>query len=255
MDNVQVPDKLDDVLIDVQNVTMEYRTLPQRVDNIKEYVIRFFKGQLRYQKFCAVKDVSLQVRRGEGLGLIGPNGAGKSTLLRMIAGILEPTKGHIITKGTMVPLLKLGAGFDMEGTGKENIYLNGAMMGISRREMNRHFDSIVEFSELGEYMNLPLKNYSAGMLARLGFSIAVEVQPDIMLIDEILAVGDLAFQKKCSERIDALKAQGVTFIVVAHNMNAIKHLCSNAVYLKNGSIVAQGEVGEVCDLYIRDSHQ
>lgn len=242
-----------DLLIDVQNVTMTFRSLPEKVDNIKEYVIKLFKGKLHYEKFCALNDVSLQVHRGESVALIGPNGAGKTTLLRLIAGIFEPTSGSVRTYGSMVPLLKLGAGFDMDATGRENIFLNGAMLGFSKREMAAKYDRIVEFAELGEAMNKPLKNYSSGMLTRLGFSIAVEVQPDIMLIDEVLAVGDLAFQQKCSQKIDEMKAKGVTFIVVSHNMSAIKRLCNNAIYLKQGKVYREGSVNEICDLYTKES--
>ena len=250
MDNYSIdPNK---PLIDVQNVSMRFRMPTERIDNLKEFVIKTIKRQVRYEDFWAVKDVSLTVNKGESLALIGRNGAGKSTLLRMIAGIMEPTQGQIETQGVMVPLLKLGAGFDMNATGRENVFLNGAMMGFSHREMNAKYDSIVEFSELGKFMNVPLKNYSAGMLTRLGFSIAVDVNPDILLIDEVLAVGDAPFQKKCRDKINELKRSGVTFIVVSHSMPSIKSLCERAVWLKDGSIVMQGDTASVADAYLAD---
>lgn len=244
-----------DTLIQVQDVSMRFRMPTERIDNLKEYVIKTIKRQVRYEDFWAVKNVSLTVKRGESVALIGRNGAGKSTLLRMIAGIMEPTSGTIQTQGVMVPLLKLGAGFDADATGKENVFLNGAMMGFSHREMAAKYDSIVEFSELGKFMNVPLKNYSSGMLTRLGFSIAVDVNPDILLIDEILAVGDAPFQKKCQEKINELKRKGVTFIVVSHSMNAIKSLCERAMWLKQGSVVMEGPTAEVADAYIADCNK
>lgn len=241
-----------DILIDVQHVGMNYRLPMEKIDNVKEYFIKLVKGKLRYRNFSVLKDINLQVRRGESLALIGRNGAGKSTLLRIIAGILEPTSGFVQTRGNMVPLLKLGAGFDGNATGKENIFLNGAMMGFSKKEMMKKYDSIVEFSELKDFMNVPIKNYSSGMLSRLGFAIAVDVAPDILLIDEILGVGDAPFQRKCAERIDALRANGTTFIVVSHSMAQVKRLCQNAIYLKDGVIVKEGTADEVVAMYEYD---
>lgn len=197
-----------------------------------------------------LKDISFSVKRGESLGLIGRNGAGKSTLLRIIAGIIEPTSGYVRTKGNMVPLLKLGAGFDSNATGKENIFLNGAMLGFSHKAMQQKYDSIVAFSELEKFMNVPLKNYSSGMLTRLGFAIAVDVNPDIMLIDEILAVGDAPFQKKCADKIESLQKSGVTFIVVSHSMNQINKLCQKTIWLNNGDIQEFGESKTVTKNYL-----
>ena len=182
-----------DLLVDVRNVSMQFTMPTERIDNIKEFAIKLIKRKIRYKKLEVLKDVNFSVNRGESLALIGRNGAGKSTLLKIISGIIRPTEGIALTKGNIVPLLKLGAGFDMNATGKENVFLNGAMMGFSHREMLRKYESIVEFSELGEFMNVPLKNYSSGMISRLGFSIAVDVNPDIMLIDEVLGVGDIPF--------------------------------------------------------------
>ncbi|MBR4800956.1 MAG: ABC transporter ATP-binding protein [Clostridia bacterium] len=241
-----------DLLVDVHDVSIKFRMPTEKIDNLKEFAIKFLKRQIKYDDFWAVKNVSLQVRRGESLALIGRNGAGKSTLLRMIAGILEPNEGYIETKGNMVPLLKLGAGFDMNATGRENVFLNGAMLGFSRKEMTEKYDSIVEFSELQKFMNVPLKNYSQGMLSRLGFSIAVDVHPDILLVDEILGVGDIPFQKKCSNKIHELKDEGATFIVVSHSMSAIKDLCNKAIWLKEGSVVMNGTTDDVVAAYLKE---
>lgn len=241
-----------DFLINAVDVSMRFRLPTQKIDNLKEYVIKAIKRQLKYEDFWAVKNVSLQVKKGQSLALIGRNGAGKSTLLRMIAGILEPTSGYIETRGNMVPLLNLGSGFDMDATGKENIFLNGAMLGYSHKEMEKKYDSIVEFSELHKFMNVPLKNYSQGMLSRLGFSIAVDVHPDILLVDEILGVGDVPFQKKCSDKIHELKDEGTTFIVVSHSMEAVKEMCTDAIWLKHGSVNMTGDVNTVVDAFLEE---
>lgn len=245
----------ENVLVDAKCVSMKFRLLTEKIDNIKEYFIKFLKRKIKYEDFWAVKDVSLKVYRGESVALIGRNGAGKSTLLRLISGILEPTEGRIFTRGNMVPLLKLGAGFDMDASGKENVYLNGAMLGFTKKEMDKKYDSIVAFSELEKFMSVPLKNYSAGMLARLGFSIAVDVNPDILLVDEILSVGDAPFRQKCVDKIAELKKSGVTFIVVSHSMQSVKDLCEKAVWLKDGRVFMEGDVNEVADAYTLDCKQ
>lgn len=245
----------EDILIDVNDVGMRFRMPTEKIDNMKEYFIKLIKGKLKYRNFHVLDGINLQVRRGESLALIGRNGAGKSTLLRIIAGIIEPTAGFVRTRGNMAPLLKLGAGFDSNATGKENIFLNGAMLGFSKREMQKKYDSIVEFSELKDFMNVPIKNYSSGMLTRLGFSIAVDIHPDILLIDEILAVGDTPFQKKCAEKIDSLRKEGTTFIVVSHSMEQVKRLCQRAVYLKNGKIIQYGTAQEVADRYLKECNE
>ncbi len=241
-----------ETLIDVRAVSMRFKMPEEKIDNIKEYVIKFLKRKLKYLDFWVLNDINLTVKRGESLALIGRNGAGKSTLLRLIAGIMTPTKGSIYTKGVMAPLLKLGAGFDFDASGRENIFLNGAILGYGKREMQAKFDRIVEFSGLKEFIEVPLKNYSSGMLTRLGFSIAVDVKPDILLIDEILAVGDAPFQKKCADKIRELQQDGVTFIVVSHSMQQIKRLCQKAVWLKDGRIKMYGDCHTVADAYIED---
>lgn len=240
-----------EILIDVQDVSMLFRLPGEKIDNLKEYFIKFVKRKIKYKDFWVLNNINLQVRRGESLALIGRNGAGKSTLLRLIAGIIEPTKGVITTKGVMAPLLKLGAGFDSNATGKENIYLNGAILGFSKKEMAKKYDSIVEFSELHNFMNVPIKNYSSGMLARLGFSIAVDVKPDILIVDEILAVGDALFQKKCKKRIKELQEGGTTFIVVSHSMDTVKSLCQKAAWIKDGDLAMYGDVSNVASAYLK----
>lgn len=239
----------ENVLVEAQNVSMGFHMTTEKIDNLKEFVIKGLKGRIKYENFQAVKDVSFRVERGESVALIGRNGAGKSTLLKMVSGILEPTKGRILTRGNMVPLLKLGAGFDMNATGKENVFLNGAMLGFSHREMKNKYDDIVAFSELEKFMNVPLKNYSSGMISRLGFSIAVDVDPDILLIDEVLGVGDAPFRAKCAKKIRELKENGVTFIIVSHDMNTIKTLCEKGIWLKDGEKVADGDIQTVAKAY------
>ncbi len=242
----------EELLIDARDICMRFRLPTERIDNAKEYFIKLLKRRLKYVDFDVLKGITLQVKKGESLGLIGRNGAGKSTLLRILAGIIEPTSGSVVTRGNMVPLLKLGAGFDMDATGEENIYLNGAMLGYTHKEMKEKYEGIVEFSELGRFMKTPLKNYSQGMLSRLGFSIAVDVHPDILLIDEILAVGDAPFQKKCAQKLDELKANGTTFIVVSHSNAQIRRLCAKAIYLKDGIIVDSGDADAVVKHYEKD---
>ena len=241
-----------DLLIDVHEVGMNFRMPSERIDNIKEFCIKLVQGKLHYKDFHALNGVNLQVRQGESLGLIGRNGAGKSTLLKIIAGVIEPTEGYVQTKGNMVPLLKLGAGFDPNATGRENVYLNGAMLGFSKKEMQKKYDHIVEFAELEKFMETPLKNYSSGMITRLGFAIAVDINPDILLIDEVLAVGDAPFRQKCAKKINELRDNGTTFIVVSHSMEQIKRLCQNAIYLKNGKIAVAGSVDDVAKIYNED---
>lgn len=245
-------DRDENILVDVRGVGMKYRMPSEKIDNIKEYFIKLVQGKIRYKTFEALKDINFQVRRGESLGLIGRNGAGKSTLLKIIAGIIEPTSGYVRTRGNMVPLLNLGAGFDIDATGKENVFLNGAMLGFSHKEMAKKYDSIVEFAGLGEFMNVPIKNYSSGMLSKLGFAIAVDVNPDLLLVDEILSVGDAVFRNKCAQKIDELRAQGTTFIVVSHSIDQIKRLCQKAVYIKNGTLVDFGNVNKIASRYVAD---
>ncbi len=240
------------VVIDVDNVTIRFNLANQKVDNLKEYFIKLVKRELMFQEFLAVKDVSFKVHKGEAWGLIGSNGSGKSTLLKAISGILKPYKGTITVDGSVAPLIELGAGFDPEMTARENIFLNGCVLGHSEQFMKEHFDEIVDFAELHDFLDSPLKNYSSGMRARLGFSIATMVKPDILIVDEILAVGDIKFRAKCEKRMNELLAGGTTLLYVSHSINEVKRLCSHALWINKGNEVMQGEVNKVCDAYVAE---
>lgn len=239
----------DDYIIEVDNVSMEFFTRDEKIDNLKELIIRLIKGKAQRKATKVLHDVSFKVKRGESIGLIGHNGAGKSTLLKLIAEIYKPTKGTVKVNGKVAPLLNLGAGFDYESSGKENVYLNGAILGYSRKEIAKKYEEIVEFAELKDYMHIPLKNYSSGMVARLGFAIAIDVQPDILLVDEILSVGDENFRRKCAQKVNELRERGVTFVIVSHSMQQVKSLCQKAIWIENSEVMAYGEVNEVCDKY------
>ncbi len=240
------------VMIDVDNVTIRFNLASQKVDNLKEYFIKLIKRELMFQEFYAVKDVSFKVRAGEAWGLIGTNGSGKSTLLKAISGILRPYKGSISINGSVAPLIELGAGFDPEMTARENIYLNGCVLGHTEKFMKEHFDEIVEFAELHDFLDSPLKNYSSGMRARLGFSIATMVKPDILIVDEILSVGDYKFKQKCAERMSEMLQGGTTLLYVSHSIDEVKRLCDHALWINKGDAVMQGEVNEVCNAYIEE---
>lgn len=239
-------------LIELDNVSLKFNLPNEKIDNIKEYVIKFLKGKLKYNEFWVLNDINLKVKRGESLALIGRNGCGKSTLLKLIAGIFEPTKGTVQVNGSIAPLINLGAGFDMEATAEENIYLNGAILGYSKKDMKEKYDRIVEFSELKNFMQTPLKNFSSGMLARLGFSIAVDVKPDLLIVDEILAVGDTNFQKKCYDRIKTLLAEGTTMIFVSHDIKTVQQLCQNALWIKDNHAHMFGSSKDVCEAYKKE---
>lgn len=245
--------KTDEIVIDVQDVTVRFNMASEKIDNIKEYVIKFAKRQLLFQEFLAVKNASFQIRRGEAWALVGSNGSGKSTLLKTVCGIIKPYKGKITIRGRISPLLELGAGFDMNLTARENIYLNGTILGHSMEYMRRHFDEIVEFSELEKFLDSPIKNFSTGMAARLGFAIATAVDPDILIVDEILAVGDYNFQQKCLKRMNEMLNGGTTLLFVSHSIEQVRRLCDHAVWIQQGDIQKIGEVDEVCDAYMPDS--
>ena len=249
--NSQVPaEKTEENIIEVNNVSMEFFLPNEKVDNLKEFVIRLLKGKMEKKKHKVLDNISFSVKKGESIGLIGHNGAGKSTLLKILTGIMRPTEGSVMVKGKVAPLLNLGAGFDNEASARENVYLNGAILGYSKREIEHKYKEIVDFAELHDYMNMPLKNFSSGMVARLGFAIAIDVNPDILLVDEILSVGDENFRKKCSEKINELRDRGVTFVIVSHNMSQIKNLCQKAVWIEDSHMKAYGDAKEVCDKYI-----
>lgn len=240
----------DQIMIDVERVTIRFNLSKQKVDNLKEYLVKLMKKELMFQEFLAVNDVSFQVRKGEAWGLIGTNGSGKSTMLKAISGIIKPYKGHITVNGNVAPLIELGAGFDPECTARENIFLNGCVLGHSEKFMTEHFDEIVEFADIGTFLDSPLKNFSSGMKARLGFSVATMVKPDILIVDEVLAVGDFKFQQKCMNRMRELLDGGTTLLFVSHNIEQVRKLCDHAVWLDHGFLRMAGDVDSVCDAYL-----
>ena len=237
------------VALKVDHVGMKFNLSKEKVDNLKEYFIKFVKKELTYQEFWALKDVNFTVKKGDRVGIVGLNGAGKRTLLKVIAGVLKPTEGKVITNGKIVPLLELGAGFDKQYTGAENIYLYGSLLGYSKEFIDEKYDEIVEFSELGEFIDVPVKNYSSGMRARLGFSIATVVQPEILILDEVLSVGDAQFRKKSEARIQSMFASGVTVLFVSHSLEQVKRICNKAVMLEHGTVIAKGDVEDVATIY------
>lgn len=234
-------------IISVKDLGVKFHLSEQKVDNLKEYVIRILKRQMRYKEFWALREVSFQVKKGERVAILGLNGAGKSTLLKVIAGVLKATEGTVSRSGVLVPLLELGAGFDPQYTGAENIYLYGAMLGYSKAFLKEKYDEIVAFSELGDFIHVPVKNYSSGMRARLGFSIATLVEPDILILDEVLSVGDVKFRKKSEKRIKEMFAKGTTVLFVSHNLTQVRSLCTRAIWLEKGRIVEDGAVEEVAE--------
>ena len=237
------------IALKVDHVGMKFNMSKEKVADLKEYFIKFIKKDLTYQEFWALKDVSFEVKKGDRVGIVGLNGAGKSTLLKVIAGVLKPTEGTVKTNGKIVPLLELGAGFDKQYTGAENIYLYGAMLGYTKQFIDEKYDEIVEFSELGEFIEVPLKNYSSGMRARLGFAIATVVQPDILILDEVLSVGDAQFRKKSEARIQSMFDQGVTVLFVSHSLEQVKRICNKAIMLEHGKVIAYGDVQKVASVY------
>jgi len=240
----------DQPIIRLENVSVKYRMPQERIGTFKEYFIRVLEGKIKHRSFNALNNVNLSVNQGEVFGLIGHNGAGKSTLLKLVARVIRPTIGRVIVRGHVAPLLEVGAGFHPELTGRENVYLNGAMLGFSQAEMHEKFPRIVEFSELGDFIDAPLRTYSSGMSARLGFAVATDSQPDILIVDEILSVGDEAFQHKSFERIQSIKAQGATILLVSHSMNTIESMCQRAAWLHRGQIVTMDTATAVVDQYL-----
>ncbi|HEV8582024.1 MAG TPA: ABC transporter ATP-binding protein [Thermoanaerobaculia bacterium] len=243
---------MDDLSIRLEGVSLCYRLAKQRIPSLKEYAIHFMRGALSYEKLWALRDIDLTVRRGESLGIIGRNGAGKSTLLKVISRVLKPSRGSAIVNGTISPILEIGAGFDFELTGLENLYLNGLMLGHTKREVAEKVDEIVDFSGLGDFIRSPLRNYSSGMQARLGFAVATAWMPDILILDEVLAVGDLTFTEKCEKRLRRFHDEGTTVLLVSHTPHAILTNCSRCIWLDDGRIRANGDSKEVVDLYLRE---
>jgi len=240
---------MSETVLTVENVSVKYRLTEQKVDDLKEYLIKLFKRELRYKEFLALQNVSFSLNKGDRLAILGMNGAGKSTLLKVIAGVLKASEGAVTRQGKVVPLLELGAGFDMQYTGSENIYLYGAMLGYSKAFLDEKYNEIVEFAELGEFINVPVKNYSSGMKARLGFSIATIVEPDILILDEVLSVGDAKFKKKSEKKIMDMFDKGVTVLFVSHNEQQVKTICTKGILLEHGKLTASGTVDEVLEKY------
>ena len=235
--------------VEVKNVTMEFNMSKEKVDSIKEYFIKLVKRELHFEQFLALKDVSVTIEQGDVFGIVGLNGSGKSTLLKVISGILKPTKGTVKTVGTISPMIELGAGFDMDLTARENIFLNGSVLGYSKQMMEDKFDEILEFSELQPFVDVAVKNYSSGMVARLAFAIATITKPDILIVDEILAVGDFLFQQKCEKRIREMMDRGTTVIIVSHTIEQIERLCKHVLWLEHGNMKMLGDTKTVCDAY------
>lgn len=236
-------------MIKAEHVSVKYLMTYDRIKSMKEYLVQLVKGKIQYEEFWALRDISFEVKKGEVLGIIGHNGAGKSTLLKVISGILKPTTGSVQVNGTIVPMLELGSGFDFDLTGRENVFLNGAILGYSEQFLKEKYEEIVAFSELGHFIDVPLRNYSSGMVMRLAFSIATVVNPDVLIVDEILAVGDADFQEKSKRRMLELMGGGTTVLFVSHSLAQIREMCNRAIWLEHGQTVMSGGVAEVCDAY------
>ena len=235
--------------IEVDNVSMKFNLSREKVDSLKDYIFKTIKREIQYNEFWALKNVSFSVEKGDRVGILGLNGAGKSTLLKVISGVFKPTEGHVDKHGKMVPLLELGAGFDPQYTGKENIYLYGAMLGYTKKFIDSKYDEIVEFSELQKFMDVPVKNYSSGMKSRLGFSIATVVEPKILILDEVLSVGDAKFRKKSEKKIMSMFDSGVTVLFVSHSLEQVRRLCNKAMILEIGKLIAYGDIDPISEQY------
>lgn len=235
--------------ISVKNVSMHFNMSKEKIDSLKEYFIKIVKRNLHFEKFVALNNVSVDIEKGDVFGIVGLNGCGKSTLLKVISGILKPTEGNIEVNGTISPLIELGSGFDMELTARENIFLNGSVLGHSKKFLQDQFDDIVSFSELEEFLDVPMKNYSSGMVARLGFAVATLTKPDILIVDEILAVGDFRFQEKCEMRINEMMSNGTTVIIVSHSIEQIERLCNKVMWLEKGQVKMIGDTDIICNQY------
>lgn len=240
---------MSEIMVEVSNVSVKFHLSRERIDSIKEYIIKKIKNQIEYDEFMALQDVSLTVEKGESVALIGLNGCGKSTLLKTVAGVLKPFKGSVKVFGSVAPLIELGAGFDHDLTARENVFLNGAILGYDRKSMEKHYEDIVEFSELRDFMDVPIKNFSSGMLARLAFAIATIGTPDILIVDEVLSVGDFRFQQKCEKRIQQMMKKDTSILFVSHSIEQVKKLCTKTVWIEKGKVKMIGPTEEVCALY------
>lgn len=235
--------------IKVNDVSMMFNLSSEKVDSIKEYVVQLMRGTLHYKEFWALQNISFELEKGDSLGILGLNGSGKSTLLKIVAGVLRPTRGSVQTYGSIAPLIELGAGFDANLSARENIYLNGAILGYDKAYMNKRFDEIIDFAELNDFVDTAVKNFSSGMVARLGFAIATMNVPDILIIDEILAVGDYKFQQKSFQRMQDMMGNGATVVFVSHSIEQVRQICKKALLLEHGHMIQFGEAEEVCNLY------
>ena len=236
--------------ITVEHVSMHFNIANEQLNSLKEYFIKLIKRELFYKEFVALNDISIDVKKGDVCGIVGTNGSGKSTLLKIVAGVLEPTKGKVTINGNIAPLIELGAGFDMELTARENIYLNGSLLGYSKPFIKQHFDEIVDFAEVKDFLDMPMKNYSSGMVARVAFAIATVIIPDILIVDETLSVGDVFFQEKCERRIQSLIADhNTTVLFVSHSIDQVERVCRKAVWIEKGQLLMEGDVVEVCKAY------
>ena len=238
-----------EIALSVEHVSMKFNLSSEKIDSLKEYVLKSIKGEVSFDEFWALRDISFSLEKGDRLGILGMNGAGKSTLLKVIAGVFKPTMGKVTRRGKLVPLLELGAGFDQQYTGRENIYLYGAVLGHSKEFIDSKYDEIVEFSGLDKFIDVPLKNYSSGMKSRLGFSIATIVEPEILILDEVLSVGDAKFRKKSEKKIIGMMDQGVTVLFVSHSLKQVRRICNKAIILDHGRMVASGDADEISDFY------
>ena len=236
-------------IISVEQVSMRFALASEKVDSLKEYFIKTLKSQISTNEFWALKDVSFNIQRGDALGLIGLNGSGKSTMLKIIAGVLKPTKGSVAVRGEVAPLIELGAGFDFDLTAGENIFLNGALMGRSHEEMEAHYEEIIDFSELRDFIDVPVKNFSSGMVSRLAFAIATIGGPDLLIVDEVLSVGDFRFQQKCEARIRSMMDRGTTILFVSHSIEQVESICNKVVWLDHGVLKRFGDAEPICSEY------
>lgn len=236
-------------IIEIDNVSMRFNAAKEKVDSLKEFFIRKAKGKMHFEEFYALSDISLRVMPGDVYGIVGLNGSGKSTLLKVVAGVMKPSTGTCVVRGKVAPLIELGAGFDMELTGRENVFLNGTLLGMHPNYLKEKYQEIVDFAEIGDFMDVPVKNYSSGMVTRLAFSVATITKPDILICDEILSVGDFLFQQKSEKRMKELMSGGTTVLLVSHNIDQIERLCSKAMWLRKGKTVINGSCAEVCDAY------
>ena len=244
---------MSDTAVKVENVTVRFNLASEKVETLKEYVIRLItKRKASFDEFYALKDVSFEIEKGDSFALVGSNGSGKSTMLKVISGIYKPYSGNVSVSGVIAPMIELGAGFDPELTARENVFLNGSVLGFSRSFMQEKFDEIIEFAELENFINVPVKNFSSGMQARLGFAIATLIKPDILIVDEILAVGDAHFQEKCKFKMEELKSGGTTLILVSHDVNQVKETCNHAAWINKGHLMMVGNADEVCDEYMKN---